>query len=356
MDREHINWDALVNYITGQSSLEEEEVIREWMRMDPEHEEFIVFLKKIWNSSAEEKHSWDVDAAWARFNEQYGSPFSESRSSVARKINVLHRNQRTKQSWISWGAVAATVAIIFTVLFSLDVFHSEMAVEKQGPAVQEFTTKNGQRTHLNLSDGSRVILNAGSKLSVLETFRDKGPREINLSGEAWFEVAHDPERPFIIYTEDAKTKVLGTKFQVRSYPEDEQVEVVVSEGKVAVQDQARSDETGATIIQNQVGIYSGDGSITVSTVTDLSPYLGWTEGKLVFDQEPLGRVIRKLRRWYDVDIQIDSSQSELAQKTFTASFAENQPVAEVLEAIALALEIEYRKEDDRFAFLLFNNN
>lgn len=356
MNQEHMNWDALVKYITGQNSFEEEEVIREWMQLDPKHEEFIIFLKKIWDSSAEKKHSWDVDSAWSRFNEQYDSLFFEDRPPAVQKTNVLRSNRMAKQSWMGWVAVAASIALIFTALFSLDMFHPERAVEEQELVVHEITTKNGQRTQLNLSDGSRVYLNAGSKLSVPETFKSEGPRELVLSGEAWFEVAHDPERPFIVFTEDVMTRVLGTKFQVRSYPEDEQVEVVVSEGKVELQKLDTSNTTGKIITKNQIGVLFNDGLTTVSSVSDLSPYSGWTNGKLVFLQDPLQKVILRLERWYNIDIRVDPALFELNQKQLTASFTEKQSVHEVLEAIALALDLAYKKDEGSSAFIFYTNN
>ena len=362
MEEENINWDALVNYISGQSSLEEEEMIREWIAMDSKHEEFVVFLKRLWESSAEEKRSWDVDSAWSRFNKEYDLTMGQETSvteSHGRKKDMTFRliKGSKKRNWISWAAVAASIAIIFVAVFSLDlpIGEEQVASTETTPAYREVVTKNGQRTYLNLSDGSSVILNAGSKLTLPQTFPDTGPRELNLSGEAWFEVEHDPERPFIVYSDDAMTTVLGTKFQVRSYPDDEHVEVVVSEGKVALQDRKKSDDLGATITRNQVGTYFGDGSTSVSRVQDLSPFLGWKDGNLVFEQKPQSQVFRRLERWYDINIQTVPTQPELLKRELTASFTETQPLDEVLETIALTMNIDYHKAEGDSAYL-FNDN
>lgn len=362
MNEENINWDALVNYISGQSSLEEEEMIREWLKMDPRHEEFIVFLKRLWETSAEEKKSWDVNSAWARFNEEYDLSLGEEPAVAEvgnKKKDIEFRlvNGSKKRNWMGWAAVAATVAIIFVTVFSLDlpISGEQVATTETAPVYREVVTKNGQRTYLNLSDGSSVILNAGSKLILPQTFPEMGSRELTLVGEAWFEVKHDPERPFIVYSDDAVTTVLGTKFQVRSYPEEDHVEVVVSEGKVALQDRERLGEAGATITRNQVGTYFGDGSTSVSRVQDLSPFLGWKDGNLVFDQKPLSQVFRRLERWYDIKIQTVPTQPELLQRELTASFTENQPLEEVLETIALTMNIDYHKAERESAYL-FNDN
>lgn len=362
MNEENINWDALVNYISGQSSLEEEEMIREWIAMDSRHEEFVIFLKRLWESSAEEKKSWDVDAAWARFNKEYDLSIDDKPLAAKDKIKRQKRTLRSirgsrKRPWVSWAAVAASVTIIIVALFSLDlpIANEQITSTESSPIYREVITKNGQRTYLNLSDGSSVILNAGSKLTLPETFADTGPRKLTLSGEAWFEVEHDPERPFIVYSDEAATTVLGTKFQVRSYPEDDHVEVVVSEGKVTLQDRERLGAAGATITRNQVGTFFGDGSTSVSRVQDLSPFLGWKDGNLVFDQKPLSQVFRRLERWYDINIQTVPTQPELLQRELTASFTETQPLEEVLETIALTMNIDYHKADGDSAYL-FNEN
>lgn len=362
MNEENINWDALVNYISGQSSLEEEEMIREWIAMDSKHEEFVVFLKRLWESSAEEKKSWDVDAAWTRFNKEYDLSSDDELLATEANHDKKDRGLRLikdsrQRNWISWAAVAASVAIIFVAVFSLDLpsANEQVATTETRPAYREVVTKKGQRTYLNLSDGSSVILNAGSKLTLPQTFPETGPRELTLSGEAWFEVEHDPERPFIVYSDDAMTTVLGTKFQVRSYPEDDHVEVVVEEGKVALQDREKPDDTRATITINQVGTYLGDGSTSVSRVQDLSPFLGWKDGKLVFNQKPLSEVFKRLERWYDINIQTVPTQPELLQRELTASFTETQPLEEVLETIALTMNIDYHKADGDSAYL-FNEN
>lgn len=121
MNSENINWDALVNYISGQSSPAEEEVIRDWIAMDPKNEEFIIFLKKIWDSSAEEKQKWDADSAWARFNAEYDLPFSDDNAAGKTGRNLPVRRNRKQHSWYSWAAVAASVILIFTALYSFDI-------------------------------------------------------------------------------------------------------------------------------------------------------------------------------------------------------------------------------------------
>ncbi len=353
MNNEYINWGALVNYITGHSSQEEEEMIREWINMDPKHRDFIEFLERIWQSSAEEKYEWDVDAAWSRFNEDYDLSFEENKSKKPKQKIALRVPSRRKQNWHSWIAVAASVLIMFSAFFIWNEMYPADEANAEVPAERTIETEYGQRTYLNLSDGSSVILNAGSKIRLPENFREGAPREVHLSGEAFFEVEHDPSRAFIIYTEESSTEVLGTSFQVSSYPENTNVQVVVSNGKVALQSRG-SDENGVPITRNQLGVLGEDGTVTVSAIADLSPFLGWTEGNLVFHQSPLKETLRKLERWYNIETDIDTILTKAEEQELTASFNENQTMDEVLEAISLALNLEYIKTDGGHVF--FTNN
>jgi transmembrane sensor len=354
MNNEYINWDALVNYVTGHSSRDEEEMIREWISMDPRHEDFIEFLENIWQSSAEEKHEWDVDAAWSRFNKDFDLPFEDEKVQRPKQKPIQSNPLRRKRNWNSWVAVAASVLIIFSAFVVWNELYLAEKVVAEEPSERIIETQYGQRTYLNLSDGSSVILNAGSTIRLPEYFNQNSPREVHLSGEAFFEVEHDPNRPFIVYTDDSATEVLGTTFQVSSYPEYTEVEVVVSGGKVALQNR-KPGETGTPITKNQLGVLAQDGSVTVSAITDLSPYLGWTEGNLVFFQTPLRETLLKLERWYNIETDIDTTLALTGELELTASFSENQTMDEVLEAISLALNLKYIKTDGNGRVFFTNN-
>jgi transmembrane sensor len=138
-----------------------------------------------------------------------------------------------------------------------------------------------------------------------------------LEGEAYFETVHDPEKPFIVHSQDTFTRVLGTRFLVQAWSgEERNVEVIVSEGKVLFGDSKgddRGEEKETFITQNQRAVLSGDSGPVVSDITDLDWYLGWTEGRLVFENRPLSEVLPKLERWYDITIEV-AEESITSQK------------------------------------------
>ncbi|MEX0770910.1 MAG: FecR domain-containing protein [Balneolaceae bacterium] len=328
------------------------------MESDPKHEECLLFLKQIWDHSGEEKHSWDVDAAWKRFSREYD--LSPDEFVPVRGLERQRRgtNQRRNlRMWQGGLVVAVSFILIFTTIFFLSEYgpEEEQIHRPEEVVYREIETGYGQRTHLNLDDGSRIVLNAGSRIRLPESFDNQDRREVYLSGEAWFDVAPDTLRSFVVYTEQSVITVLGTKFQVQSYPAEDQVQVVVSEGSVALKEPDKPDETAAILTRSQLAIISADGITTVETVGDLSVYLGWTEGKFVFDRSVLKDAIKRLERWYDVKIRIDPSSPDLPEKKLTASFEDHQPVREVLETIALKLDIHFVYDEQQSVYSFFRD-
>lgn len=358
MKQNNLNWNLLVRYISGQTSMEEDQTVHLWMESDPKHEEFLLFLKQIWDHSGEEKHSWDIDTAWKRFNREYGLSIDESNPVRGSERQGRGPNQRSNQrSWQGEIVVAVFLTLILASIFFVWDYVPEEEQIRQPEEItyREIETGYGQRTHLNLDDGSRIVLNAGSRIRLPESFTRQDTRDVYLSGEAWFDVSPDTARPFMVFTDRSVTKVLGTRFQVQSYPGEEQVQVAVSEGSVTLKERDKPDDTAKTLTRSQLGILSSDGETTVETIRNLSVYLGWTEGKLVFDRTVLGDVVNRLGRWYDVDIRIDPSSPGLREKELTASFEDHQPVRDVLETVALRLEIHFVYDDERSVYSFFSD-
>ncbi|SHG30475.1 FecR family protein [Fodinibius roseus] len=363
MNEEDISWIKILRYVQGESSPEEHAEVQKWIDSDPDHEEIMLFVEKLLETPAESKEDWDVDSAWLRYNIRHGRDFEEQEDeeeediaglkAVKKKGSEVSANKRAPK--FKWGLVAAAAAMITVILlFTVPGERGEPVSDVRVPTNKEIVSEHGQRTHLRLSDGTRVILNAGSKMITPETFSDS-LRRVELEGQAFFNVATDSARPFLVVTDRSVTEVLGTQFDVRAYSEDEQVEVTVAEGKVALrakQDTAK--RNGKEITHNQQGSLSPAGIAEVTEVENLAVHLGWTEGKLVFSNQQFLRVKRTLERYYNITIEIESDNGEqLRDRRFTGSFTDSQPLEEVLEAIALSLEMEYREDsssDNSYTF------
>ncbi len=185
----------------------------------------------------------------------------------------------------------------------------------------------GKQFQIVLSDGTEVFLNSGSSLTYPVAFFDKGPRNIKLTGEAYFIVNSDSLRPFYVSTEFLKTEVLGTEFNITNYEEDESTLVVLVDGSLSVNE--NSGNKSMVLSPSQLATYSFfDKELHVKNV-DISSYIAWKDGILLFKNEDFYSIAKKLERHFDVEIEI--SDLDVSKERFTGRF-ETETIEEVLKA------------------------
>ena len=155
-------------------------------------------------------------------------------------------------------------------------------------------------------------------------------------------MAEDATRPFVVHAQHASVRVLGTAFVVQAYTDEPAMEVAVAEGQVALRPDGLEQDTAVVLEPRQLGVVSATGSLrAVHREVDLTPYLAWTKGRLVFNDAPFGEVIRRLERWYDlrIDVQVPTGRIDRLDATFEEVTANH-----VLNAIAAALDLQYTKD------------
>lgn len=204
----------------------------------------------------------------------------------------------------------------------------------------------GKTFELRLSDGTKAHLNAGSSLRYPVKFLKGLDRNVYITGEAFLEVAKDSLHPFVVNTVNMNVKVLGTKFNVSAYPEDETTDVVLVEGAVSLY---RSTEKFDN--QNSIFLKPGfKGSFNKksneisneSVITSL--YTSWMDGELVFRNMDFNNILRKLERHYNVSI--ENRNEELAAKRFNANFGK-EPIVNVLQELKVNYGIEFIINDNK---------
>ncbi|MBN2731729.1 MAG: DUF4974 domain-containing protein, partial [Balneolaceae bacterium] len=175
-------------------------------------------------------------------------------------------------------------------------------------------------------------------------------REVFLEGQAYFNVEENTERPFVIHSGNAKTRVLGTSFSVRAYPEDSDITVAVEEGRVSFEATATEASGKEQIIlnKNELGRFDAKrGDIEASPINDLALYLGWVDGYLKFKEAPLGEVATELERRYGVEVTFANPQ--LKKRSLTA-LLKSRSIQNVLDVIKMSLDIEYRLDENQVIF------
>lgn len=188
----------------------------------------------------------------------------------------------------------------------------------------------GSQAKIILPDGTVAWLNSGSTLKYSNLFGKK-TRDVSLTGEGYFEVTKDKNKPFLVHTNNIQIKVLGTVFNVRSYVDDPTVEVNLLEGKVDVSILDATDNNRLTLYPNEKMVYDKENKSMLSYNADAAKSVQWTIGKLCFVDAPIEKIARDIERKYDVHIIIDSEK--IKGEIFSGSINLNQPLNEVLDYI-----------------------
>jgi ferric-dicitrate binding protein FerR (iron transport regulator) len=190
-----------------------------------------------------------------------------------------------------------------------------------------------------LSDGTEVHLNYGSSIKYPRTFNGD-TREITLSGEGYFDVAHNPDKPFIVKTKKLNIKALGTSFNVMAYPDNDRVATTLVEGKVVLEHPDANEGTkpiGSMVPGQHADYHIHTGNIS-STIGNIKKYIAWKDGLLVFDNSGIKEVADRLERMFNVDIEI---ADEIIDYTYTVTFVD-EPLFQILELISHATPVTYK--------------
>ena len=251
-----------------------------------------------------------------------------------------------------------SIAIAASIIgFSFFIYLKTTTKEPIKNSLNEVATKKGSKSFIKLPDGSQVWLNADSKLTFKENFGDK-TREISLNGEAFFDVFHDADHPFIIHTGKVDIKVLGTTFNIRNYALDKTMEATLIKGKIEVTLTDRPDEKIFIHPQEKIiiskessipannKIKSGNGVVAINkviltTVTfkdSLIAETGWMKDKMVFVNQSLEKIAEELERKFAVTIVF--KKNAVKQYRYTGVF-DKETVSEIFHIIQLSRKINY---------------
>jgi transmembrane sensor len=267
---------------------------------------------------------------------------------AVRRTRLLNR--------FKYGIAAAIVAIAVAVYL---LRPSSTPSAESGQQII-YSCKQGERKSFQFPDGTQVVLNAGSEI-ILNNNYATTTREVFLKGEAFFEVQHNKQVPFIVHTSTMDVKALGTAFNVKSYHNENKTEAVLIRGLVEVtlkKDNNRKlllhpnekvrwtePENGAEPIRPATPANRDDGEYTLikrvkKTDNGYVKELAWVENNLTFDNEPFEEIALQLNRWYDVDIRFESEQ--VKQYHFTATF-KKEKIEQVLNILKASKQFNYRK-------------
>ncbi len=217
--------------------------------------------------------------------------------------------------------------------------NGELVYKREGKTSEvvfnTMTTPIGRQFTLVLADGSRVWLNAASSITFPTAFNGE-ERVVNVTGEAYFEVAHNSAMPFIVEMGKNRVNVLGTHFNVNAYDDESVVSVTLLEGSVNV----NSGNGNKIIKPGQQAQINKDEKISLIRDVDVDNVVAWKNGRISFQGADIGTVMRQMSRWYDVDIVYDHKLDDL----FYADMARSTMLSDVLKALELTRNVHFKIE------------
>lgn len=358
MNEERI-WLLLSLQLSGEAAPAEKAELETLLSQHPELAEKARVMTALWQINPQAADGTEsYNRHLQRLSNQLAAPalqyenMADDQPSDTKPV-LLHRSNR------KWYWAAAAAVLLFVVSYTLLMpGNRHSTVPKM--AANTVSTKAGSKSKIQLPDGTEVWLNAESRIEYNESFNLR-TREVKLTGEAFFDVVKNKEKPFIIHTAQMDVRVTGTAFNVRSYPDESTTETSLLRGAVEIslhnnpekkyylkpndklvinnnltaladiQPEAAQQETDKPLVHmKKVNINKEENDVTETM---------WVKNKLAFDNETLEKILAETERWYNVQIEIKNTNA--GSFRFTGVF-ENKPLTDVLEALCLASHLHYQ--------------
>lgn len=317
---------VIAKYLSGNADNEEKINLEKWISDSDENRKYFEQLKNIWETT----------------DTQYLPKTINSEKALENILQRISGSSPLKKLWIFWGKIAAILLIpllIGNIIWF--IFSSKKVLSSTSPVFSEVFATFGTRTALKLVDGSLVWLNSCSSLKYPDKFSGK-QREVFLNGEAYFEVTNNSAMPFIVKTSNLTIKATGTKFNVFGYNSDSKSEITLLDGKVFV-DELNTDGSSRLVSElnpNQHLIFNKCTKVVTINIEDTYKYIAWKDGKLIFRNEPLSEVVKKIGQVFNVDIELQGSS--LQAYRYRATF-EDESLTEILKLLEISSPIRFKE-------------
>ena len=327
--------ELLIKYLNNRCSEAELREVLRWMNTDTLNEEIKTLILEDWKLyqetvSLEEDEKFSV--LFDKIQERIGN---NHRNNTAKEVKTL-----TLPVVLNWMTRVAAILLlpVLTFLF-YTLSEKNILSDKYANLVVdslEVIAPMGSRTVVQLSDGSEVHLNYGSKIKYPQFF-SCNKREVALTGEGFFKVAHNPEKPFVVKAGNLNIKAVGTTFNVLAYPGDDAIETTLVDGKVVLEQtgQIGKDKTIGTMVPGQHVAYSLLNGNIASTKGKVEKYISWIDGKLIFEETPILQVAERLSRMFNVDFQV---KDDIKGYTYTVTL-EDESLTQILDLITIATPV-----------------
>ena len=347
--------NLLDKYIHGKLDREELDFLYQSVNHHLHDKEILAWYYRYWDESESKSGKIRSSEVWDQISEKIGLP--------GISVFSLNQKQKNKKTWKILMHITIKYAATLVLGFILALLFLKREVSLTQDLVirlNQVSIPLGSKSKIVLADGSQVWLNSGSTLKYPTSFTGK-EREIYLSGEAFFDITRKEDKPFIVKTSEINIRVLGTKFNVKSYPEENTVEATVISGIIEIETHSvnSNQKQHLKLESNQQARFAKAsskldiliesekpqrikpkpvGRIMVAEKINTEAIIAWKEEKLVFVKERFEDILIKLERWYDVEIILEDDR--LRDYTYTGTF-QNESLEQALDALKLATPFDY---------------
>lgn len=321
----------IANRFLAEKECNKEELaeFKNWLSNPASHSEVERWLLEHWDLSADIDSNTLIEAVFKQIQEYQKVHRPKSGFSLSRILKVYQK----------------VAAFLLIPLIGLGILYWAGQFNKPADQYTETIAPRGQKSQIVLADGTKVWLNSDTKIKYPGHF-SKHQRDIYLDGEAFFEVSKNEQQPFVVHTSGLNVKVLGTKFNVKAYADEDQIEASLFEGKINLLMSDLSDEMLEKEVKpGQSFVYSKTDHKLMLNRFPQDEINGWKKNQLIFKDDTFGNLVRKIERWYDVEVVYDEQQFE--DRRLTVELYEGERLERLMEIISLALMVNHQYENGK---------
>ena len=316
--------ELLPGYLSGDMSEEERAAIEQWRAASAENEAHYLNSLKAWESI------WLLQEM-----EQFNS------FEALNKVNPRLTHSGSS-NWLNVIKLVAAIFVLPLLGYSGFVTFQNFSLKKrmtEHVVMQTISSRQGMVSQFFLADGTKVWLNSGSELQFPNHFIGDF-REVKLRGEAYFEVVKNKRQPFRVNASELNVEVLGTSFDVANYKDEKRTEVILVEGKVSLAVKKGSELIERGVLHpGQMGVYCDSTGKVRTEEVSVDKYIAWRDGNLIFRDDKMDEVVKRLSRWFNVQIFINDP--DIKSYIYKATFR-NENLLQVLNLLKISAPIDFR--------------
>ena len=350
--KKEIPWELIISDLKQDISDADKKHLEEWVSID-ENRKVYEELRGVWEKVRAKviNYTPDVDFYWKELMQRMEECEEAERrqaEDMERSEDKVEVNLKDKEQPVRLWAFprfqryVAAACVVVAVFLSVSLY---IGIKIGQPEMAQQTYSNwGGKSEVALPDGSNVWIHSATSLTYNTNYYSKN-RNVRLNGEAYFDVAHDKDHPFVVETEGMKITVHGTKFNVESFPGSENTFVSLKEGSVSLETKAET----RFLHPGEVGTFNKRNGRLQIEKGDIELAVSWASNQIVFKNRPLNEICPLLSKWYNVKINLSPELQEQYRYTFTLR---HEPLEEIMRIMSRIHPINYEFNDENMLTIL----